>query len=94
MKTPFYGSRKMTMYLRSLGYRINRKRVMRLMRQLGLQTIYPKPRISIANKEHEIYPYLLRELNIEKSNQVWCTDITLPPHRKNSLLSSGNNGLV
>ena len=79
MKTPFYGSRKMTMYLRSLGYRINRKRVMRLMRQLGLQTIYPKPRTSIANKEHEIYPYLLRELNIEKSNQVWCTDITYLP---------------
>ena len=70
MKTPFYGSRKMTMYLRSLGYKINRKRVMRLMRELGLQAIYPKPRTSIANKEHEIYPYLLRELNIERANQV------------------------
>ena len=79
MKTPFYGSRKMTMYLRSLGYKINRKRVMRLMRQLGLQAIYPKPRTSIANKEHEIYPYLLRELNIERANQVWCTDITYLP---------------
>ena len=69
----------MTMYLRSLGYKINRKRVMRLMRQLGLQAIYPKPRTSIANKEHEIYPYLLRELNIERANQVWCTDITYLP---------------
>ena len=81
MKTPFYGSRKMTMYLRSLGYKINRKRVMRLMRQLGLQAIYPKPRTSIANKEHEIYPYLLRELNIERANQVWCNRYDLPPHR-------------
>jgi putative transposase len=78
-KTPFYGSRKMTIYLRSIGYEINRKRVIRLMGQLGLQTIYPKKRTTIANREHQVYPYLLRGLSIERANQVWCTDITYLP---------------
>ena len=79
MKTPFYGSRKYTVFLRSLGYEVNRKRVMRLMKKLGLQAIYPKRRTTIANPEHQVYPYLLRGLDIEKSNQVWCTDITYLP---------------
>jgi putative transposase len=79
LKTPFYGSRKMTVYLNSLGYTIDRKRVIRLMRKLGLQAIYPKPKTTVLNPEHKIYPYLLRELSIEKSNQVWCTDITYLP---------------
>jgi putative transposase len=49
------------------------------MNQLGLQTIYPKKRTTIANREHQVYPYLLRGLNIERANQVWCTDITYLP---------------
>jgi putative transposase len=79
MKTPFYGSRKYVVFLRSLGYEVNRKRVMRLMKKLGLQAIYPKRRTTVANPEHQVYPYLLRGLAIEKSNQVWCTDITYLP---------------
>ena len=79
MKTPFYGSRKMTVYLNTLGYEVNRKRVIRLMNQLGIQAIYPKKRTTVRNPEHQIYPYLLRDLSIEKANQVWCTDITYLP---------------
>ena len=82
LKTPFYGSRKMTRYLREQGYLVNRKRVQRLMRKLGLQTIYPKKKTSAPDKGHKIYPYLLRELKIVCSNQVWCTDITYIPVRK------------
>jgi putative transposase len=79
MKTPFYGSRKFTVFLRSQGYEVNRKRVIRLMRQLGLQAIYPKRRTTIVNPEHRVYPYLLRDLSIERANHVWCTDITYLP---------------
>ena len=69
----------MTEFLRELGYSVNRKRVQRLMRQLGIIAVYPKPRVSHSNPEHQVYPYLLRGLNIEKANQVWCTDITYLP---------------
>ena len=79
MKTPFYGSRKTTVYLKTLGYEVNRKRVIRLMNQLGIQAIYPKKRTTVRNPEHQIYPYLLRDLTIEKANQVLCTDITYLP---------------
>ena len=82
MKTPFYGSRKLTVFLCSMGYEINRKRVMRLMNQLGLQTIYPKKKTTVSNPNHEIYPYLLRELVVNRANQVWCTDITYLPVEK------------
>lgn len=78
-KTPFYGSRQMRNHLRLSDYKINRKRVQRLMRLMGLEAIYPKPRTSIPNKEHKIYPYLLRDMNIEHINQVWSTDITYIP---------------
>ena len=79
METPFYGSRRMAVVLRQQGYTVSRKRVQRLMRQLGLEAIYPKPRLSQAHPEHRVYPYLLRELSITRSNQVWCTDITYLP---------------
>jgi putative transposase len=79
LRTPFYGSRKMTCYLRELGHLVNRKRVQRLMRKLGIEALYPKPRLSKANLAHQVYPYLLRDLNIETANQVWCTDITYLP---------------
>lgn len=79
LATPFYGSRRMLVVLRQHGYQVNRKRVQRLMRTLGIEAIYPKPRLSQANPEHQVYPYLLRGLLIERSNQVWCTDITYLP---------------
>ena len=79
LKTPFYGSRKMTVYLREQGYLVNRKRVIKLMHKLGLQTIYQKKRTSVSNPEHRVYPYLLRNLEIDRANQVWCTDITYLP---------------
>ena len=75
-KYPFYGIRRITNALKRLGRCINHKRVGRLMRLMGLEAIYPKPRLSVANKEHRKYPYLLRNLSIMRSNQVWSTDIT------------------
>ena len=73
---PFYGSRQMRNYLRRLGYRVNRKRVQRLMRLMGLVSVAPKPNTSRPAPGHKIYPYLLRGLSIERPNQVWCTDLT------------------
>jgi len=75
-KYPFYGIRRITNALKRLGRSINHKRVGRLMRLMGLEAIYPKPRLSTANKEHRKYPYLLRNLSIMRPNQVWSTDIT------------------
>lgn len=79
LETPFYGSRKMTVMLRQHGYSVNRKRVQRLMRQLGIEAIYPKPRLSQAHPDHQVYPYLLRDLKVIGANHVWCTDITYLP---------------
>lgn len=79
LKTPFYGSRKMTAYLREQGYCVNRKRVIKLMHKLGLQTIYEKKKTSARNPEHRIYPYLIRDVEINRANQVWCIDITYLP---------------
>ncbi len=73
---PFYGYRKMTEYLRRLGFSVNHKRVRRLMRKLGLAAVYPKPNLSKPDKEHLHFPYLLKELEIVRPNQVWATDIT------------------
>lgn len=75
-KTPFYGSRKLTVILQNEGFKVCRKRVKRLMRKINWQTFYKAPNTSLANKEHKIYPYLLRNLVTEKANQVWSTDIT------------------
>ena len=74
--TPFYGSRRMTAWLRSQGYTVNRKRVTRLMRQMGIEAIYTKPQLSQAAEGHVIYPYLLRGVQIERVNHVWSADIT------------------
>jgi putative transposase len=82
MKTPFYGVRKIRAHLRSLKYEVNIKRVRRLMRLMGLETIYSKPRLSIADKEHKKYPYLLSGVEINDVNQVWSTDITYIPMQK------------
>ena len=76
IKTPFYGVRRFTDWLCDQGYAVGFKRVRRLMRTLGIEAIYPKPRLSRPAPQHRIYPYLLRELEIEHPNQVWCADIT------------------
>ncbi len=82
LETPFYGSRQMARHLRRQGYDVGRTRIRRLMRRMGLQAIYQKPRTSIPNVQHRVYPYLLRGLSIERANQVWCADITyIPMHR-------------
>ena len=73
---PFYGSRQMTRWLRRQGYRVNRKRVRRLMRLMGLESLSPKPRLSAADRAHPVYPYLLRNLAVTRPNQVWAMDIT------------------
>jgi putative transposase len=75
-KTPFYGVPKMTEWLRSRGYRVNRKRVRRLMKILGLEAVYPKPWLSKPAKDHKKYPYLLKDVVIERPDHVWSTDIT------------------
>jgi putative transposase len=79
MRTPFWGSRNMTWWLNDKGHDVNRKRVQRLMRLMGLEAIYPKPKTSEAAKEHRKYPYLLRGVEIVRPNQVWSTDITYLP---------------
>jgi putative transposase len=76
---PFYGSRRMTVWLRSLGYEVNRKRVRRLMGVMGLEAIYARPRTTVAGRGHRIYPYLLRGVNIDRVDQVWSADITYIP---------------
>jgi putative transposase len=76
---PFYGSRRMTAWLIRRGEEVNRKRVQRLMRLMGLEAIYPKPRLSAAGRGHRIYPYLLRGVRIERPDQVWSADITYVP---------------
>ena len=75
LKLPFYGSRRIRDELEDQGHRVNRKRVQRLMRQMGLRALYPRRRTSQPGKGHKIYPYLLRDLSIERANQAWATDI-------------------
>jgi putative transposase len=76
---PFYGSRRMTAWLVRRGEEVNRKRVQRLLRVMGLQALYPKPRTSEAGRGHRVYPYLLRGVSIERADQVWSADITYVP---------------
>ena len=79
LETPFYGSRQMARWLLRQGTRVSRKRVRRLMRLLGLQAIFQRPRTSEPHPEHRIYPYLLRDLAITRPNHVWCSDVTYIP---------------
>ena len=75
-RTPVYGIRRMTVWLRQQGYTVNPKRVARLLHTMGLETIYPKPRLSQPHPERRIYPYVLRGVPITRVHQVWSTDIT------------------
>ena len=85
LKYPFYGARQMVRHLRREGVRIGRRRAARLMRLLGLQAVYRAPRTSAPHPEHRVYPYLLRDLGIERANHVWCADITYIPVRRGFL---------
>ena len=85
LKYPFYGSRQMMRQLRREGVFVGRHRVRRLMRLMGLQAIYQAPRTSDPHPEHRVYPYLLRNLVIDRPNQVWCADITYIPVQRGFL---------
>ena len=76
MRAPFYGSRKMVAWLGTQGFEVNRKRVSRLMTLMGIEAVYPKPKLSQPGEGHKIYPYLLRGVGVERVDQVWSTDIT------------------
>jgi putative transposase len=81
LATPFYGSRRMAKHLLRAGQRVNRKRVQRLMRLMGLEGLFPGRKTTIPAVGHKVYPYLLRGLTIDRPNQVWCSDITYVPLR-------------
>lgn len=83
MDYPFYGVRQMSRHLnKHMGYSVNPKHIRRLMRLMGIIAIYQTPKTTVRNKEDKRYPYLLRNLTIENSNQVWCSDITYIPINK------------
>jgi putative transposase len=79
LNTPFYGSRRMAAWLNRRGEAVNRKRVQRLMRLMGLEAIHPGPRTTNRSPDHKIYPYLLRDVPIDRRDQVWSTDVTYLP---------------
>jgi putative transposase len=82
LERPHMGSRQMRDRLRDKGFEISRKKVQRLMRLMGILAIYPKPKTSLANKAHSVYPYLLKGIRIERPNQVWVSDITYLPMQR------------
>lgn len=81
-KTPFYGIRKLTEWLQNMDYQVNHKRVRRLMKLMGWKTLYRDPNTSDPDKQHKVYPYLLKGMRIWKRNQVWQIDITYVPMHK------------
>ena len=93
LRTPWYGSRQMARHLRRQGYAARRKRIGRLLRFMGLSAIYRKPKTSKPHPAHKIYPYLLRDLRIDRPNHVWCADITYIPNATRLPVSGGDHGL-
>jgi len=82
LKTPFYGSRRMAQHFTRQGHQVNRKRIQRLMRIMGIEAVGPRRRTTIPCQNHRVFPYLLRNVCVERVNQVWATDITyIPLHR-------------
>jgi len=79
LKTPWYGSRQMSRHFRRQGHRVNRKRIRRLMRKMGLVAVAPAPNTSRRHSQHKVYPYLLRGMTITRPDQVWCADVTYIP---------------
>ncbi|MGK5088232.1 IS3 family transposase [Bdellovibrionota bacterium FG-2] len=88
LKTPFYGSRRMSVVLSNMGFPMGREKAQALMRTMGIEAIYPKPNLSKRNLDHKIYPYLLRALDITRVNQVWSTDISVPQSTRKELKMS------
>lgn len=85
LEAPWYGSRQMSRHLQRDGHKVGRKRVRRLMAIMGLVPIYQRPRTTVPNPEHQIYPYLLRDLVVHRPDQVWCSDITYIPMQRGFL---------
>ena len=85
LETPWYGSRQMARHLRRHGHTVDRKRIRRLMRKMGLQAVHQRPKTTIPHPEHKKWPYLLRNLDIVRPNHVWCADITYIPMRRRFL---------
>ncbi len=85
LQRPFYGYRRMTGWLEEHGWQVNEKRVLRLMRLMGLQAVLPGPHTSRRHPQHPVYPYLLRGLKIQAPNEVWCSDITYIPMKRGFL---------
>jgi putative transposase len=81
LRTPFYGSRRMTIFLERSGETVNRKRVRRLMAVMGLEAVHPRPRTTVAGPEARVYPYLLRDRELTHVDEVWSSDITYVPMR-------------
>ena len=94
LATPFYGARKIAAWLKSQGHRVNRKRVRRLMRIMGLKAIYRRPRTSVPVQGHTIYPYLLTGMRITWPNQVWAADITYVPMARGVPLPCSHHRMV
>jgi putative transposase len=85
METPWYGSRQMARHLRRHGHAVGRKRVRRLMARMGLAAVYQRPKTTVRHPQHRVWPYLLRDLVIDRPDQVWCADITYIPMRRGFL---------
>ena len=84
----------MSSHLRRQGFRVNRKRIRRLMRKMDLVAVAPAPDTSRRHPRHAVYPYLLRDLNITKPNQVWCADVSYIPMAHGFFISGGHHGLA
>ena len=89
LKTPTFGSRSMVRHFWRQGRKVNRKRIQRLMRIMGIEAVYPKPHTSRPHPQHRIYPYLLRGLTIDHPNQVWAADISVLQQRRRQFVGSG-----
>ena len=85
LETPWYRSRQMARHFQREGHAVGRKRIRRLMATMGLAPIYQRPRTTVPNPQHRVFPYLLRDLAIDQPNQVWCADITYIPMRRGFL---------
>ena len=85
LETPWYGSRQMARHLRREGYAVGRKRIRRLMAKMDLAPIYQRPRTTVPHPEHRVFPYLLRDVAVDRPDQVWCADITYLPMRRGFL---------
>ena len=85
MARPYKGSRRIRDELEDIGMFVNRKRIQRLMRQMGITALYPRKRTSVPGQGHKVYPYLLKDLTVNRTNQAWATDITYIPMAKGFL---------